>query len=795
MIRSRDPLRRHWSPTALLVVCLVLWCASKTWNLLVGSAFITPARTGPGLLAAAGLVVLAGLTAAIASGAVPRRRIPAALALQAVSAFWPYVLAGDGWWSASALVVTSVLLAVDGRWSWLPAGLVVAAEFATWAVLRDDHRVAFAFYSSLVTVTMGLAFFAMARLAGYAGELRATRAELAPLEVARERLRIARGLDAALGERLALVVALARAAGTAGTARTGPPVGTARIVEVARTALDEVRTVSADQRQRSLDDEVEAARSVLAASGVPVTVTVDAPPPRLPAAEDAALAALLRRTVVAALRQGPPDRCSIELTAPAGRTASARLTASAGRIASARLTVTFAGASTDLGDVLRAPAARLAELGGRLDTTPESVRASVPARRAKGARVSGTAPWLAWFVLLVFEIDHLGSMLVALYDGGTDPLFGAAWGRYAAALVLLPLVGLLQLRHVFPREDGAPPRALRVSLLLQLVLLAAAFAVIGPKVPVSYAGLLAGVVLFHGRPPWSWGAAALIGVLPALHGYLLGAGLSWALSNLVGAALFAVTVYVLCRLPVVIAALAEARREVARMAVVEERLRISRDVHDLMGFQLSALVVKGELAGRLADRDPDAARAQLDEVGTLAEEALASVRSIARVRTSLSLAAEVGTARSMLTAAGIEVRVDADEPPPGTDGSAAAIVLREAATNIVRHSRARECAIGIAVRADGLRLTVSNDGALDPAPSRDDAVSVSSRDHAVSATGRGDADSADAVSAAGCGGSGLANLRTRAAEAGGSLSVRREDDRFTLVADFPALPATALSTA
>lgn len=801
----------------LFLVCLVLWWGSKAWSVLIGSAFVTPAGTGPGILAAAGLAVEAGLTTAIALGVLARRWVPAALVLQTALAFWPYVLSGNGWWSASALVVTSVLLSFDGRWSWLPAGLVVTAEFVTWAVWRPDHRLAFAIYSALVTVTMGLAFFAMARLARYAAELRATRAELAPLEVARERLRIARGLDAALGERLALVLALARAsrsdpnarpdagpaaeptngraagcvAGLANGRAAGPDAGRgvgadriARIVEVARTGLDEVRAVSADQRERSLDDEVEAARSVLAAAGV--TVVVDGTPPRLPAAEDAALAALLRRTVVAVLRQGPPERCSIELAEPSG------------------LTVTFPGSPTDLGDALQGPVARLVELGGRVETTPSSVRASVPARRPKGARVSGSAPWLAWFVLLVFEIDHVGSALVALYDGAPDS-DGIAWAKYPVAFTLLPLVGLLQLRHVFPRENGAPPRALWASLLLQIVLLTTAFLVIGPKLPGSYTALVAGVVLFHGRPPWSWGAAAVLVCLPALRGYQLGAGWAWALTNLIGGAQFMTTVYVLCRLPVVIAALAEARREAARMAVVEERLRIARDVHDLMSFQLSALVVKGELAGRLAERDPNAARAQLDELATLAEEALASVRSITRVRTSLSLSAEVETARSMLAATGIEVRVDTDELPPGMDGSAAAIVLREAATNIVRHSHARKCTIEISAGADGLRVTVSNDGAPDlappcpsetaPTPDRADTAFASERGDTASAPGRGDTASAsgcaDTALASGGGGMGLANLRVRSAEVGGTLTVRREGDRFTLVAEFPVAVALA----
>jgi two-component system sensor histidine kinase DesK len=107
----------------------------------------------------------------------------------------------------------------------------------------------------------------------------------------------------------------------------------------------------------------------------------------------------------------------------------------------------------------------------------------------------------------------------------------------------------------------------------------------------------------------------------------------------------------------------------------------------------------------------------------------------------------------MLSAAGIETRIDLSS----TDaGSLLAIVLREAVTNVVRHAHARICEIDTSLAAGSVRLRVFNDGAF-----------------AEAATRRG---------------TGLANLRSRVEEAGGRLTVRREDDRFTLIAELPATP-------
>jgi signal transduction histidine kinase len=211
-----------------------------------------------------------------------------------------------------------------------------------------------------------------------------------------------------------------------------------------------------------------------------------------------------------------------------------------------------------------------------------------------------------------------------------------------------------------------------------------------------------------------------------------------------------ISVHALGRLPVTAARLDRARRELVRTSVLRERLRIARDVHDLLGSQLSAIIIRGGIAAGPADG------ARLAE---LAGAALATVRSIGAEPAPLRLAAEVESARDLLGAAGARVRVTVAEPPAAV-AALFAVVLRESVTNVVRHARARRCEISITP----VRLRVSNDGAPRPGARR---------------TRRGEA-----------GGAGLANLRSRAAEAGGALAVEHADGRFTLTVEVPdAVPS------
>ncbi|WP_214415987.1 sensor histidine kinase [Sphaerisporangium fuscum] len=742
MVHEFLPPRRF---TALLLAGIGLWCAYKALQLILflppGPPLAQEMHTRELALGALAFTLAGGLQFAIVLRRLPRWARLCAVLVQVVIAYGLTFVYGPPWGPYAALPTASMLLIFTGRRSWLLAGCVALGEALTKKALGlnwDDTA-----WMIIATSTVALAFFAVARLAQLAQDLQHTRAEAAELEVARERLRIARGLGAALGGRLTQVlVALRRAATDLDPARL------ADATRTARAALSDVRSVADDYRDRSLTAEVEAARTVLRAAGT--TVTVRAVPVTLPAAADAALAAVLRRTVVTVLRGGTPEQCRIHIDA------------------SARLRVTFTGPPPDeptqqwthgLADALRETAVEIADLGGRLDIG-SAVEAHVPLGRKRGRPWPpgpvGAAPWLAFAVLLLIEVDHLVTSALNVRHSAENGTGFLTPAQMLAAAVLLPPISLLQLRHVFPRPGGEPPRAWQVTVPLQIVLLILALIVVGPAVPPSYASLVGGVVLYQLRPPWSWITAVLL-LLGAVEIAWSWATLPHQVNAFMSAAAFLVPVYALCALPVVLARLDDARREVSRLAVVKERLRIARDVHDLLGFQLSALVLKGELAGRVMAADPDAGRAQLTELNGLAEHALASLRSITGERADLRLDEEVTAARSMLAAAGIEARVDLTTPVPPGLGGVLAIVLREAVTNIVRHSHARVCTIEASDDGDIYRLRVANDGVRPVSGERI--------------------------------GTGLANLRSRAEEAGGRLLVRDGPDRFSLTAEFPQTPS------
>lgn len=151
--------------------------------------------------------------------------------------------------------------------------------------------------------------------------------------------------------------------------------------------------------------------------------------------------------------------------------------------------------------------------------------------------------------------------------------------------------------------------------------------------------------------------------------------------------------------------------EVRRLAGMAERERIGRDLHDLLGHTLSVVALKSELAGKLIDRDPGAARVQIREVETVAREALAQVReAVAGIRAA-GLEAELASARLTLLVA--DVKLDQHLVPFAIDAKleqALALAVREAVTNILRHAAAKRVEIELVEDRDTLRLSIADDG-------------------------------------------------------------------------------------
>jgi two-component system sensor histidine kinase DesK len=154
-----------------------------------------------------------------------------------------------------------------------------------------------------------------------------------------------------------------------------------------------------------------------------------------------------------------------------------------------------------------------------------------------------------------------------------------------------------------------------------------------------------------------------------------------------------------------------AREELARQAVTEERLRMARDLHDLLGHTLSLITLKSELAGRLLEKDPHTAAQEVHEVERVARQALREVREAVAGYRQRTLRGELDGARQILEAAGIEctVEYEARSLQPGRD-AVLAWVVREGVTNVIRHSRAKHCLIRITSTDKYVHAEVSNDG-------------------------------------------------------------------------------------
>ncbi|MGI5129535.1 sensor histidine kinase [Pseudonocardia sp. CA-107938] len=192
------------------------------------------------------------------------------------------------------------------------------------------------------------------------------------------------------------------------------------------------------------------------------------------------------------------------------------------------------------------------------------------------------------------------------------------------------------------------------------------------------------------------------------------------------------------------------RVELAEMSVTAERLRIARDLHDLLGQSLTAVSLKGDLAAALLDRDRARARAEIESLTETARTALRDVRAVASAPEAIRLATELDGASTLLGAAGIDVTIDVDLGP-ADEVDELGWVIREGVTNIVRHSAAEHVTITGRRRADGVGLVIRNDGA----------------------------------GPAGSPGSGLDGLRARIAARGGNLAVSQEDGWFQLAVDIP----------
>ena len=158
-------------------------------------------------------------------------------------------------------------------------------------------------------------------------------------------------------------------------------------------------------------------------------------------------------------------------------------------------------------------------------------------------------------------------------------------------------------------------------------------------------------------------------------------------------------------------ALEEARHELARLAVADERSRIARDLHDTLGHSLSLITLKSELAGRLLPDDPVRARSEIADVERVARDSMTAVRETIGGFRQPTLSAELGGVTDALRAAGIDVRFETEELPLAPVADALiAWTVREGVTNVMRHSGATSCTIRIGQMGSGVYAEIVDDG-------------------------------------------------------------------------------------
>jgi two-component system, NarL family, sensor histidine kinase DesK len=204
--------------------------------------------------------------------------------------------------------------------------------------------------------------------------------------------------------------------------------------------------------------------------------------------------------------------------------------------------------------------------------------------------------------------------------------------------------------------------------------------------------------------------------------------------------------------------LREARAEVARLAVADERERFARDLHDLLGHSLSVIAIKSQLARRRLPGDPEAAVVEVADIERVTRNALREVREAVSGYRQPELDAELAGARTALDAAGIATTIERPEVDLPSDVDAVlAWTVREAATNVIRHSGARHSAIRVVPAVGEATVEVVDDG-------------------------DGDGDGT-----ANGGGSGLIGLQERVRAAGGRLEAgpREDGPGFRLRATVP----------
>ena len=347
----------------------------------------------------------------------------------------------------------------------------------------------------------------------------------------------------------------------------------------------------------------------------------------------------------------------------------------------------------------------------------------------------------------VWTLGLLAPSVVGLADASHP-------GPAALGLVVVGVTAVLAMMDAVARAGARPPGPWPLVAIQAAVTLALAADSGLPwgTLPLLLA-ISVGAAVALRWAPWLVAATAVGAAIidrtegTSWEGAVWGTGLTTLLAGLL--------TYAFGHLAYVIAELHRSRAELARSAVTAERLRFSRDLHDLLGHTLSVMVVKAQAARRAAPSDPAETERHASDIETIGRQALAEVRQAVQGYRRTSLDDEVAGAAEALRASGITTRVDLQhDPMSGRQEELLTWVVREGATNVLKHARDAQNA-AITTRSDGGGITVCIE---------DDGVAARHPDGA---------------------GAGLAGLGERLRESGGTVETSRDEDGFRLDAFVP----------
>ncbi|WP_167047648.1 histidine kinase [Salinibacterium sp. ZJ454] len=321
----------------------------------------------------------------------------------------------------------------------------------------------------------------------------------------------------------------------------------------------------------------------------------------------------------------------------------------------------------------------------------------------------------------------------------------------------------------------------RTTLTARLILMAMAvlpwaISSVGPSLSTDWAVIpwvIASLVAVDLAPParWWWLASIAVIIILIRAAVAVPTGTAWqqiwqtgdtSLSVLVPALAVILPLSTVFQVWLwqVVASLDAAKSERSELARAQERIRFASDLHNIQGHHLQVIALKSELAERLIKRDPDAASALVRETQELAREALEDTRKLVKGYRSVTFAVEAENAAAVLSAAGIDVTMKIECAPASRLDHLLGSMLREATTNIIRHSTATHVEIILRSAANGdTELRISNDGLPQAEVSGE--------------------------------GTGIGGLADDYATVGGTVTATRTSEMFTLHGVIPTLGATS----